>query len=211
LVATLRQYPGFDVFYEDDPSEAPSRAADVVITDYDHALNLVRRPHGASAGSPGDVRILAVTPNDRETDIRRAIEAGVYGYFLVGGPLEELVNGVKVVAHGLRYMSPSVAHRMAESLTRTSLTYREIEILRLVAAGHANKTIARHLSIELDTVKSHVSALLAKLGACSRTQAARIAVARGLVDEPDLPEPPQMPVRRRAPQTLRQQHVAAAP
>jgi DNA-binding NarL/FixJ family response regulator len=115
--------------------------------------------------------------------IRRAIEAGVYGYLLVGGPLNELIDGVTAVASGMRYMSLSVAQRMADSLTRATLTSREIEVLTLVATGQPNKMIARHLSIELGTVKSHVSAIMTKLGASSRTQAARIAASRGLVVE----------------------------
>ena len=72
---------------------------------------------------------------------------------------------------------------MAESLTRATLTSRELEVLRLVVIGQANKLIARELDIELSTVKSHVSAIMSKLGARSRTEAARIASSRGLVDE----------------------------
>jgi DNA-binding NarL/FixJ family response regulator len=80
-------------------------------------------------------------------------------------------------------MSLSVAQRMADSLTRASLTMRETEVLRLVATGQSNKAIARLLMIELGTVKSHMSAIMGKLGANSRTHAVRIATARGLVEE----------------------------
>src|SRR5262249_6709332 len=126
------------------------------------------------------------------------IEAGVYGYLLAGGPLGELIDAVTAVAGGMRYMSMSVAQRMADSLTRTSLTSREAEVLRLVATGQPNKAIARELSIELGTVKSHVSAIMAKLGASSRTQAARIAAARGLVEDAVDKLPELLPARSRA-------------
>ena len=65
-------------------------------------------------------RILVVTTNDREMDIRRAIEAGICGYVLLGGPLAEVIEGVTAVARGLRHLSRSVAQRMADSLPRTN-------------------------------------------------------------------------------------------
>ncbi|HEY9024554.1 MAG TPA: LuxR C-terminal-related transcriptional regulator, partial [Burkholderiaceae bacterium] len=81
-----------------------------------------------------------------------------------------------------RYLGRAVAQRMADSMTRASLTQREADVLRFVVAGESNKVIARSLRIEVGTVKTHVSAILAKLDARSRTQAAAIAIARGLVE-----------------------------
>jgi DNA-binding NarL/FixJ family response regulator len=189
LVAALRLHPGFDVVARGaEPLTPGDPWIDVVVADYANAMQLTGKEFRSSQGLPGDVKVLALTSNDRETDIRRAIEAGVYGYVLVGGPLGELTDGITAVANGMRYMSPSAAHRMADSLTRTALTLRELEVLEFVAAGQANKSIARQLGIELGTVKSHVSAIMAKLGARSRTQAANIAVARGLVEERLAPE-----------------------
>jgi DNA-binding NarL/FixJ family response regulator len=184
LVAALRQHPSFEVFVQGVDNlgnEGPQ--VDVVIADYAGALRLTEASFRNSSGLPREARILALTPNDREADIRRAIEAGVHGYLLVGGPLDELVDGVTTVARGLRYLSVAVAQRMADSLTRATLTSRETEVLRLVATGQPNKAIARELSIELGTVKSHMSAIMGKLGANTRTQAVRIATARGLVEE----------------------------
>jgi DNA-binding NarL/FixJ family response regulator len=183
LVAALRQHASFDVFvHGGDSLGGLDPTVNVVIADYANAMRLAEtRPVGL--GFRGDARILALTHNDRETDIRRAIEAGVHGYLLLGCPLDELLDGVNAVASGLRYMSLSVAQRMADSLTRASLTMRETEVLRLVATGQSNKAIARLLMIELGTVKSHMSAIMGKLGANSRTHAVRIATARGLVEE----------------------------
>jgi DNA-binding NarL/FixJ family response regulator len=200
LVAALREQPAFDVLVHGaEPLVSPEVAVDVVIADYANALRLADRNVRFGQGLPDGAKILVVTNNDREADIRRAIEAGVYGYILVGGSLRELVDGVTAVANGLRYMSPPVAHRMADSLTRAVLTSREVEVLRLVASGRSNKIIARDLAIELGTVKSHVSAIMAKLGASSRTQAAGIAASRGLVDEIGMELQP-MPASARAPE-----------
>ena len=128
-------------------------------------------------------RILILTANDREADIRRAIEAGIHGYILLGGPLDELIDAATAVANGLRYVSRSVAQRMADSLARTSLTLRETEVLSLAAGGESNKAIARDLAIKAGTVKSHMTAIMSKLGASSRTHAVSIAAARGLVEQ----------------------------
>ena len=185
VVAALRQHPTLEVLVHGvDSLDPQSPPIDVVIADYGSAIRLTEAAERDAHGLPRETRILALTPNGREVDIRRAIEAGVHGYLLVGGPLNELLDGVTMLAGGSRYMSLSVAQRMADSLTRAALTSRETEVLRLVAAGQPNKTIARQLKIELGTVKSHISAIMAKLGASSRTQAARIAAARGLVEDP---------------------------
>ena len=147
--------------------------------------------HDALAGA----RILVLTTSDREADIRRAIEAGIHGYVMLGGPLDELIEGATTVANGLRYVCRSVAQRMADSLTRTPLTSRETDVLSLVAAGESNKAIARDSRIEVGTVKSHMTAIMTKLGAISRTQAASIAATRGLVEHRVAMRP--MPARRR--------------
>jgi DNA-binding NarL/FixJ family response regulator len=181
VVAALRQHADFEVHAEAAVPDEPS--IDVVIADHAHALRLADAGVRAGRRALAAARILVLTHNDREADVRRAIEAGVHGYLLQGGPLSELVEAVAAVAQGMRYLGRSVAQRMAESLARTSLTSRETEVLRLVATGDSNKAIARELGIEVGTVKSHVSAIMTKLGATSRTQAAGIASSRGLVEE----------------------------
>jgi DNA-binding NarL/FixJ family response regulator len=184
LVAALRQHAAFEI-YADGIENAIQRGQtiDVVVADYSQAMRLASPAVRAGHGALSRARILALTSNDREADIRRAIAAGVHGYLLLGCALSELVDGVATVANGTRYLCRSVAQRIAESLTRASLTSREIEVLQLVVIGESNKAIARHLCIELGTVKSHMSAIMNKLGATSRTQAAGIAAARGLVEE----------------------------
>ncbi|MDM0115973.1 response regulator transcription factor [Variovorax sp. J22R133] len=189
LVAALRQHAAFEVFVDGVDAEAPDRTRiDVVITDYDDAMALARSLHPARDRRVS-ARILVLTTIDREADIRRAIEAGVHGYIVLGGPLDELIDGLTTVAHGLRYVSRSVAQRMADSLGHTSLTSREMEVLSLVAGGESNKAIARDLEIKTGTVKSHMTAIMTKLGARSRTQAASIAATRGLVGQRDTLRP----------------------
>lgn len=202
LVAALRQDPRFEVLvHGSDPVGLEGLQVDVVVTDYHNAIRLTDAAAREAQGFQGEARMLALTANDREADIRRAIEAGVHGYVLIGALLSELVDGVVAVGNGLRYMSIAVARRMADSLTRAPLTSRETEVLRLVASGQPNKAIARQLRIELGTVKSHMSAIMAKLGASSRTHAARIAASRGLVEEAAEVErlPRAAPMRRAEP------------
>ena len=181
LVASLSRLPSFAVALGDDALPPGSRV-DVVITDYASAVRLGDCRERARRGL-AEARILALTANEREADIRRAIQAGIHGYVLVGGPLNELVEAVTAVANGLRYLCRAVAQRMADSLSHASLTSREVDVLTLVVDGQSNKAIARRLQIEVGTVKSHMSAIMAKLGATSRTQAASIAASRGLIEE----------------------------
>jgi DNA-binding NarL/FixJ family response regulator len=133
-------------------------------------------------------RVLVMTTHDREHDIRRALEAGVHGYLLLGCPIQELIAGVRALARGSRYFCLAVAQRMAESLTREALTPREADVLRLLVRGQCNKSIARQLEIAVGTVKAHVKAIMGKLDASSRTEAASVAARRGLIDDP-LPDP----------------------
>lgn len=182
LAAALRQHARFETFVDvaDDAISSPCQV-DVVITDYEDAIHACASAHPID-GALAVARILVLTTNDREVDIRRAISAGIHGYIILGGPLEELIEGAAAVADGKRYVSRSAAQRMADSLSCTPLTSREIDVLSLVVAGESNKGIARVLGIELNTVKSHMTAIMTKLGANSRTQAARIAATRGLVE-----------------------------
>lgn len=186
LVAALRTQADIDVV-ADSAARSPATAFDVVVTDHACALRLAAqaRCHALDRTLAG-ARMLVVTMSDREHDVRLALESGVHGYLLIGGPIEELLAGVRSVGRGGRYLSMAVAQRMAESLSREALTTREAEVLRLVARGQCNKAIARELEIALGTVKAHVKAIMAKLDASCRTQAASIAARRGLVDLPAL-------------------------
>jgi DNA-binding NarL/FixJ family response regulator len=184
IASTLSAHADFDVSTQcvQVSAEAPP-PFDVIVADYDNGLRLARDTARAPrAGSP-PAHVMVLTTVDREADIRRAVDAGVRGYLLLDAEPKELVEGVAALARGSRYWCHSVAMRMADSLQHIGLTTRETEVLQLVVDGEPNKTIARQLQIEIGTVKSHIGAIMSKLGATSRTHAARIATTRGLVRE----------------------------
>lgn len=171
LVAALGQQPGIET--------VSSGAADVVLTDYAGGLALAGQ---RSAGTPARILVLAV--QDREQEVRTALERGVHGYLLAGSRVDDLLEGIRALAQGQRYLSLAAAQRMADSMTREHLTGRESDVLRLLVQGCCNKTIARQLEIAVGTVKAHVKGIMSKLQANSRTQVVSIAMARGLAARP---------------------------
>jgi two-component system NarL family response regulator len=183
-VASALQHREFEVL-TGAAGELPldTRAVDVVVADYQSALMLVGETRGGVL--PIAARVLALTADDREANIRRAMKAGVHGYLLVGGPIDDLVEAITVLAAGWRYVSKAVAQRIADSFTGAELTPRQSEVLRVLMGGASNKTIARQLNIEVATVKAHLTEIMAKLNASSRTQAASIAATRGLLEDVD--------------------------
>ena len=142
----------------------------------------------AARHAPG---VVVVTWRDSEADVHTALQAGIDGYLLGNCSLTELVDAVRAVGRGSSYVCEVAAALVAKSLTRTPLTMRESEILRLIASGSPNKLIASALNIALGTVKAHAKAILDKLGARSRTQATVIAAQRGLLG-------PHSPLRKAA-------------
>jgi DNA-binding NarL/FixJ family response regulator len=186
LAAALRQCPGFAVQVH-GVDRASTDAIDVIVADYQDGVQLAASP-GTRAPAIKAARVLVMTAHDREHEVRRALEAGVHGYLLLGCPIQELIAGVRALARGSRYLCLAVAQRMAESLTREALTPREADVLRLLVRGQCNKSIAKQLEIAVGTVKAHVKAIMGKLDASSRTEAASVAAQRGLIDDP-LPGP----------------------
>lgn len=167
---------------------------DVVVADLLTGLRIATesRRLARSVHTPA-TRVLVITPHDREEDVRAALDAGIEGYIVLGSPVQSLIDAVRSVAAGKRHLCAQAAQRIADSLTRASLTARERQVLGLVAAGRSNKDISADLEISLSTVKAHVKALLDKLGASSRTQATSIAVSRGLIAAASLPNPQARP------------------
>jgi DNA-binding NarL/FixJ family response regulator len=182
LAAALRQFPGFSVQVHGDDG-LPADAIDVIVADYQDGVHLASAQDMRANGLKS-ARVLVMTSHDREHEVRLALEAGVHGYLLLGCPIQELIAGVSALGRGSRYLCLAVAQRMAESLTREALTPREADVLRLLVRGQCNKAIAKQLDIAVGTVKAHVKAIMGKLDASSRTQAASVAAQRGLIDEP---------------------------
>lgn len=183
LVSTLRRIDGVRVHAPAiEPAEASLPSIDVAVTDHAGGIKMTSDQRMGLAGSLARARVLIIATQVRENDVRVALEQGVHGYLLLGCPLQELAMGVDALSRGRRYLGAEVAQRMADSLTREALTAREFDVLRLLAHGACNKTIARRLDIAIGTVKTHVKSIMSKLEAGSRTQAVTIASHRGLVD-----------------------------
>jgi DNA-binding NarL/FixJ family response regulator len=127
-----------------------------------------------------DANIIMLSTHDGEEDIYRSFQAGVRSYILKTTAREELIHTIRAVHSGERCISPAIGARLAERMTRTELTTREIEILKLVAKGKSNKEIGGALNLAEVTVKLHVGRILAKLNASDRTQATTIALQRGI-------------------------------
>ncbi len=182
LASALAGQPGIDVVEAPVDSRLPLPEADVLLCDYDSGLAwLAGHPRRAHEAGPGPAGVLVVSGRDSEAEIRDALQAGVRGYLLGGCTLAELVDAVRAVGRGAHHLCDTAARLVAQSLTRTPLTQRETEVLRLMASGLPNKLIASRLGIAIGTVKAHTKAILAKLDAGSRTEATVIAERRGLL------------------------------
>ena len=128
-----------------------------------------------------ELAIVILSTYDTDDDIVRALRAGAKAYLLKDTPPDELANCVRTVHAGRNYVSATIGAKLAAQATQTSLTFRELDVIKLIAQGCLNKEIADRLSITEGTVKSHTSALFVKLGVANRTEAVREAVRRGLV------------------------------
>ena len=129
-----------------------------------------------------DARIIVLTSYSGDVQADRAIKAGVYGYLLKSMLRKELVETIRIVHAGRKRIPPEIAVELAEHHTDDALTEREIDVLRQVASGKANKIIADKLEISEETVKAHMKKILSKLGASDRTHAVAIALKRGIIE-----------------------------
>jgi len=128
-----------------------------------------------------DAAIIVLTTYSGDVRVRRALKAGAQAYLLKNLLHKDLLDTIRSVHAGRRTVSPDVAAALAEHSLDEPLTDREMEVLQLIASGHANKEIAARLSITEEAVKSRVKNILAKLHANDRTHAAMIAVKRGIL------------------------------
>ena len=126
-------------------------------------------------------RFIILTTYEGDEDIHQAMEAGASGYLVKGLPQEMLVNAVRRVHAGGRYLPPPMSQALAARTPDSNLSAREREVLALVAKGNSNKEIAAALGITEATVKCHVSVILMRLNASDRTHAVVTALQRGLV------------------------------
>lgn len=142
-----------------------------------HGSQLIARIHENS----WNVNIVVLTSVGGDEEIHRALEAGARAYLFKDMVRLELVNAIRAVHAGRRYIPAAVGSRLAEGVPRALLSAREIEVLKLVAVGKRNKEVAYELSVSEATVNAHVKHIAQKLNASDRTEAVTIALRRGFI------------------------------
>ena len=135
----------------------------------------------AIRGEFPQARIIVLTTYSGDVQVLRAMRAGARAYLLKSSLHRELLQAIRAVHAGQKHLPPDVASDLAEHVTDDSLTPREIDVLRLIGRGNANKEIAAQLSVTEETVKGYVKNILAKLGAKDRTHAVTIGLKRGII------------------------------
>lgn len=128
-----------------------------------------------------DAGLIVLSVFGGDEDIYRALQKGARAYLQKDVTREELIRAVRAVSRGNRYLPVSVAARLADRISGSNPTPRELAVLQLIASGKSNKEIAAELPVGEGTVKTHVNNIMRKLGVTSRTQAILAAVQRGLV------------------------------
>ncbi len=198
--AMLASQPDIEVLGEAGDGEQAVALAhelrpDVVLMDVRmpklDGLEATRRVLAPSAGRVP--RVLVLTTFDRNVFVYEALKAGASGFLLKDSPPERLAEAIRVVAAGEALLAPAITRRLIEEHVRgprpgqevpselEELTEREAEVLRLVARGASNAEIAQRLYLSQATVKTHVAAMLTKLGVRDRTQAVVRAYETGFV------------------------------
>ncbi len=200
LTMLLSQEPDIEVVAEAGDGIAAtdlatSMAPDVVLLD----VRMPRRSgieacRAIKEANPS-AKVIMLTVSDEEADLYEAVKGGAAGYLLKDSSIEEVAQGIRVVADGQSLISPSMAVKLIDEFKQMSkpersqvpglrLTERELEVLRLVATGMNNREIAKQLFISENTVKNHVRNMLEKLQLHSRMEAVMYAVREKLLDLP---------------------------
>lgn len=187
LVAVIQAEPDMTVVAQAaDGAEAVSRFSehlpDVALLDLRmpvksgaEAIELIRRNHPSA-------HLLVLTAFSGDEDIRRALRAGARGYVLKSSTGEGLIPAIRAVAAGESWIPRDIATQLAMRRHDEELTAREVQVLREIARGRANKEIAATLAISEYTVKDHLKAILGKLHVAVRTEAVTAAVQRGIIE-----------------------------
>jgi two-component system NarL family response regulator len=129
-----------------------------------------------------NARIIVLTTYDTDEEIYQGLRAGAKGYLLKDSEPEELLTAIRTVNRGQQYIPPNVAAKLVQRMTGPELSNREIEVLQLIGQGMSNQEISTALNISESTVKTHVNRILSKLDVKDRTQAAILALKRGIAN-----------------------------
>jgi DNA-binding NarL/FixJ family response regulator len=186
LAALIHQHPGMRVVAQARDAAAALAAferhrpdvtlVDLLLPDM-NGVDLVAH---VTARHPG-ARFLVLTMHGGAEDIHRAVRVGCRGYLLKNAHGRELLRAIEEVHRGGRYFPHLVSERLEQRAGSPALTPREVDVLRLVAAGKRNRDIADALQVSHATVRTHVASILQKLGVESRTQATLAAIELGFV------------------------------
>jgi DNA-binding NarL/FixJ family response regulator len=128
-----------------------------------------------------DARIIVLSTYISDEEVYAALKVGAMAYLVKSVAREELIQAIRKAAAGRRHVPADLAARLADRMSRASLSSRELDVLRLLVGGKRNREIASALDITEGTVKLHVSSILGKLGAVDRTEAVTVALQRGLI------------------------------
>jgi len=194
LITMIGREEGFEVIGEaKDGAEAVSKAKelkpDIVLIDLRMPeMDGVEAIREISAIEP-DIKFIILTTYSDDEYIFRGIEVGARAYLLKDAPREELFRAIRTVYRGESLIQPVVASKVLDRFAELSrhaqapetLSEREIEVLKLMAKGAANKEIATQLSITNSTVKTHITSIFQKLNASDRTEAVTLAIKRGII------------------------------
>jgi len=126
-------------------------------------------------------RVIILTSFDTDEDIYGAVRAGAQGYLLKDASLKDMVEAIRAVHSGKKYLPREIAERLADRVMRPDLTARELDILKMVSKGLTNRDIGHARGISSFTVKNHVTSIIEKLGVSDRTEAATISIQKGII------------------------------
>ncbi|MBM7060618.1 response regulator transcription factor [Pseudomonas sp. UL073] len=183
VASTLARVRGFEVVEqggcaEDAQAIAERQQPDVLLMDVNMPGDTFAAVRAIAEAQP-QVRILMLTVSESEDDVYAALESGAHGYVLKGVSGPELVQAVRNVAEGEQFITPQIADRLLNSLSRAAedgarqveLTPREEEVIREVAQGLTNREVAEKFGLSEKTVKHHMGSVMAKLHARNRVEA----------------------------------------
>jgi DNA-binding NarL/FixJ family response regulator len=186
LIAMINSEPDMEVVAEaTDGAQAVSlfakRNPDVALMDLRMPVKTGIEATSEICKRDSAARILMLTALDGDEDIHKALEAGAAGYVLKDSTEDKLIPAIRAVASGQRWISQEVANRLTSRRLFEELTPRELEVLRELVKGLANKQIADVLNITENTTKWYLKSILAKLRVADRTQAVAVAIQRGII------------------------------
>lgn len=186
LAAVLSQVPDFVVVgHAANGKEAMEQfgklSPDVVIMD-----GVMPDMHGIEVtqliiAQHPSARILLLSVNDTEEDVHQAMKAGALGYMPKSSDELETIHAIREIAAGRKFLPANLAMKLRQRMTHSSLSEREVDVIRLVAEGKSNKEIASYLGLGDSSVKTYLARIFTKLGCSDRTQAVTIACQRGII------------------------------